>query len=370
MSKQYTTNVSDLEVNGMYDPTTSYFGGDYGTDWYKRFTFINPLNGEYLYTDIGAGWDVYGLDNYDYNNWFQTLNVSDVSMTVGFMLANGWTGSKEDKAALKTYLVNSGRPDPTDAEYGYIIKDAETFLNKNNINLADLNAYYDKGGVYSKSVDELAFVHDSIEYPSALVVPGSKYYEENIKNKEHKANSNVTDIREDTYNEYWNDITNIEDPNTLGHQMYNRYTTAEQNAAISNMQLAEAQYQQAAMQQAEITKSIVDQVKSERMAKLRAGMSESQIANQDMQIMLNNMNTLNQNMNTLNQNQLAAQQQYNLAQDTAYQQYINSAQGLGTSAAAMYASAIADPILKAKQYAQGINKDFTAGHYKNISQGS
>ena len=166
----------------------------------------------------------------------------------------------------------------------------------------------------------------------------------------------------DYMNEYYNDLYSL-NPNTFGRNMLSNYTLAEQNAAISNMQLAEAQYQQAAMQQAEITKSIVDQVKSERMARLRAGMSESQIANQDMQIMLNNMNTLNQSMNTLNQNQLAAQQQYQLAQDTAYQQYINSLAGLGSTSAAMYAASAADPDWIAKQYARNVNKYYTAPEY-------
>ncbi len=167
----------------------------------------------------------------------------------------------------------------------------------------------------------------------------------NIDVDAYGANFSETTAKEDAYNDYYNDLYSLQE-GTLGKDLLNQYTEAEYNAADSNMQLAEAQYQQAAMQQAEVVKSITDQVKAERMARLRAGMSESQIANQDMQIMLNNMNTLNQQMNTMDQNRFAAQQQRNLAQDTAYQQYINSATGIGQTSAAFAASDAGDAYMQ------------------------
>lgn len=154
------------------------------------------------------------------------------------------------------------------------------------------------------------------------------------------------DPQTDSFNAYWNNLTST-DPGTLGGDILNNFTEAEQNIALSNLQLADAQYQQAAMQQAQTVKDITDQVRAERMARLRAGMSESQIANQDMQIMLNNMNALNQQANTMNYNRLTAQQQYNLAQDTAYQQYINTITNLGSTAAAMAASDAGDAYMNA-----------------------
>lgn len=154
------------------------------------------------------------------------------------------------------------------------------------------------------------------------------------------------DPQTDSFNAYWNSITSTA-PGTLGGDILNNFTEAEQNIALSNLQLADAQYQQAAMQQAQTVKDITDQVRAERMARLRAGMSESQIANQDMQIMLNNMNALNQQANTMNYNRLTAQQQYNLAQDTAYQQYINTITNLGSTAAAMAASDAGDAYMNA-----------------------
>ena len=76
--------------------------------------------------------------------------------------------------------------------------------------------------------------------------------------------------------------------------MYDRLTESYQNQAAVASTLAEAQYQQQAMQQAQVVKQITDQVRAERMARLKAGMSESQIANQDMQMMMTNVNALNQ----------------------------------------------------------------------------
>lgn len=183
--------------------------------------------------------------------------------------------------------------------------------------------------------------------------------------------SDVTSLeanyKENAMDKYWSDLYSLGN-GTLGEDMLNRLTTAEQNAALSNIQLADAQYQQASMQQAQVVKNITDQVRSERMAKLRAGMSESQIANQDMQIMLNNMNTMNQQMNTMNQNRLAAQQQHGLAQDTAYQAYLQNAQGLAQSGAAYSAANAGDPYYQALLYSMQTGKPFTTAH-KNVVNG-
>ena len=143
--------------------------------------------------------------------------------------------------------------------------------------------------------------------------------------------------QQSAYDAYYRDLYSLDD-GTLGKTMLDNLAEAERNAAVSNMQLAEAQYQQQAMQQAETVKAITDQVRTERMARLRAGMSEAQIANQDMQTMLTNMNALNQQAAEMNANKLAAQQQYNLAQDTAYQQYIQNATAVGGTSAAFAAS--------------------------------
>lgn len=157
--------------------------------------------------------------------------------------------------------------------------------------------------------------------------------------------------QEDAFNKYYNDVYSLEE-GTTGYNMYQNLADAERRAAVSNMQLADAQLQSAAMQQATTVKNITDQVRAERMARLRAGMSEAQIANQDMQSMMTNINALNQQTNEMNLARLQAQQQYELAQDTAYQQYLTQTNTMGQTAAAMAASDAGDAMSQAKAYAR------------------
>lgn len=163
--------------------------------------------------------------------------------------------------------------------------------------------------------------------------------------------------QEAAFNEYYRDIYSTE-AGTTGGDIYNRMVEAEQNAARSNMTLADAQMQQAAMQQASTVKALTDQVKAERMAKLRAGMSEAQIANQDMQMMMTNINALNQQANEMNYAQLQAQQQYNLAQDTAYQQWLDNANVMGQTGAAYAASDAGDVYQQALRIQQRTGMSF------------
>lgn len=157
--------------------------------------------------------------------------------------------------------------------------------------------------------------------------------------------------QEDAFNKYYNDVYSLEE-GTTGYNMYQNLADAERRAAVSNMQLADAQLQSAAMQQAATVKNITDQVRAERMARLRAGMSEAQIANQDMQSMMTNINALNQQTNEMNLARFQAQQQYELAQDTAYQQYLTQTNTMGQTAAAMAASDAGDAMSQAKAYAK------------------
>ena len=234
-------------------------------------------------------------------------------------------------ADLKEY---SGYDLDTDA-WNNVVQDLQQFLNVNKIDR----------GAYTKAVANRQYSNDQSD---------------SLDDDSMDTSGNP---KQDAYNSYYRDLYSLED-NTLGNQMLNNFTRAEEYAALSNMQLAEAQYQQAAMQQAEVVKSITDQVKAERMAKLRAGMSESQIANQDMQIMLNNMNTLNQQAITMNQNRLAAQQQYGAAQDTAYQQYITAATNMGNVGAAMAASDAGDAYMQALKYQQQTGTPYVLAHQK------
>ena len=143
------------------------------------------------------------------------------------------------------------------------------------------------------------------------------------------------------FNEYYRDLYSME-PGTGGAEMLGRLEQSYANQAQQAATMADVGFQQAALQQASTVKAITDQVRSERMARLRAGMSESQIANQDMQMLMANVNTLNQNAQMLNQQRLEAQVGMNTSQDQAYADFLNQANTRGQVATGMAASDAGD----------------------------
>ena len=150
-------------------------------------------------------------------------------------------------------------------------------------------------------------------------------------------------------NAYYKDLYSL-NPGTGGAQMYDRLTDVYANQATVAGNLAESQYQQQAMQQAEVVKQITDQVRGERMTRLRSGMSESQIANQDMQMMMTNVDTLNQNASMLNQGRLEAAGAFSTAQDQAYMDYLNQANARGQVGMAGYATDAGNVAYQVQQY--------------------
>ncbi len=92
------------------------------------------------------------------------------------------------------------------------------------------------------------------------------------------------------------------------------------------------------MQLAAVVKQITDQIRSERMSRLKAGMNPAQIANQDMQMMMANIGALNQSAQAASQQSLEAQLGLNSAKDEAYMAYLDQANARGQNAAAMYAA--------------------------------
>ena len=240
-------------------------------------------------------------DGYKTNNLFRAGNTQDLERAIQVMFDLGYV---PDNDTLRNYGIKLS----TQA-YNNIRDDLYTFLDKN--------------GIAANNIP-------SGDLPSA---------------------------QEAAFNEYYRDIYSTE-AGTTGGDIYNRMVEAERNAARSNMTLADAQMQQAAMQQASTVKALTDQVKAERMAKLRAGMSEAQIANQDMQMMMTNINALNQQANEMNYAQLQAQQQYNLAQDTAYQQWLDNANVMGQTGAAYAASDAGDVYQQALRIQQRTGMSF------------
>lgn len=151
-----------------------------------------------------------------------------------------------------------------------------------------------------------------------------------------------TNAQASAFNAYYNDIYSLRE-GTGGADMLNRLEQSYMNQAQQQATMADVQFQQAALQQAQTVKQITDQVRAERMARLRAGMSEAQIANQDMQMLMTNVNTLNQNAAMLNDQRLQAQIGMNTAQDQAYADFLTQANQRGQVGAAMAAADAGDP---------------------------
>jgi len=83
--------------------------------------------------------------------------------------------------------------------------------------------------------------------------------------------------------------------------------------------------QQAMMQQSQFRDQIIEQIKSDRLNKMRQGMSPMQIANEELQTMVGGMKENVQMMSQVNQQRLSALQQERM---NPYQAYINSQQAV------------------------------------------
>lgn len=83
--------------------------------------------------------------------------------------------------------------------------------------------------------------------------------------------------------------------------------------------------QQAMMQQSQFRDQIIEQIKSDRLNKMRQGMSPMQIANEELQTMVGGMKENVQMMSQINQQRLSALQQERM---NPYQAYINSQQAV------------------------------------------
>ena len=235
------------------------------------------------------------FDGYKYNNWLgmSAGNANQLNALIDFVVDKGYFPNAEETASYLGLSV-------TDPAISNLRADLQTFLDRNNV------AY--NGAEDAGSPQDQAF------------------------------------------NQYFNQIYST-DTGTLGGDIYQNLANIERNNALANMEIAEAQAQQLSMQQAEQTKALADQVRAERMAKLRAGMNEAQIANQDMQAMMNNIQARNQQVAATNAAKLQAAQQYNLAQDTAYQQWLQNANTMGQTGAAYAASDAGDAMAQARAYA-------------------
>lgn len=276
----------------------------------EKFTFTDK-NG--THTVEGFKWGVqtwHPGDGYEFNNWFGLS-----------------AGNRHQLNSLLEYTQKYGYiPDREEiADYLGLDVDSAAVSNLSH----DLKKFFDVNGIDYESIGSTS--------------------------------DSSASAQEQAYNEYMRQIYSTDD-GTLGGEIYNNLVSAERNNALAQRELAEAQAQQLSMQQAEATKTIADQIRAERISKLRAGMNESQIASQDMQTMMSNMQTLNQQVASTNNAKLQASQQYNLAQDTAYQQWLQNANSMGQVGAAMAAADAGDAITQARAYAAAAHVPFAQAY--------
>jgi len=156
--------------------------------------------------------------------------------------------------------------------------------------------------------------------------------------QEYKEGAEPVDSKDSAFNTYYKDLYRPDVEGTSGNQMLRDLEGVYEREANTNKMMADIQFKDAAMQQAATVKQITDQVRNERMARLKSGMSEAQIANQDMQQMMTNVNTLNQNQQMLGQQRMQAAGAQDTAKDQAYMDYLNQANARGQNAAAFSAA--------------------------------
>jgi len=156
--------------------------------------------------------------------------------------------------------------------------------------------------------------------------------------QKYKEGAEPVDSKGDAFNTYYKDLYRPDVEGTSGNQMLRDLEGVYEREANTNKMMADIQFKDAAMQQAATVKQITDQVRNERMARLKSGMSEAQIANQDMQQMMTNVNTLSQNQQMLGQQRMQAAGAQDTAKDQAYMDYLNQANARGQNAAAFSAA--------------------------------
>jgi len=277
----------------------------------NKYYFVDKNGKEYVLNFTGLG------DKYKTDNAFRVGQKKHVAVAAEYLIKNGRMPNEvEYMKALDAAGVSGGR-----GAYSNIKEDLNTFLEKNGTSLSQFE--YDMG---------------TAAEPEDPTHPMSSAYNQ-------------------AYNQYYRGLYSLGE-GTEGRQMYDQLSQAYMNQANADLQKIDLQAQASAYQQAQTVKQITDQVRAERMARLRSGMSESQIANQDMQMLMANVNALNQNAQMMNQQRTDAMFNVGAARDQAYLEYLNQANQRGQVATGMYAADSGNAIWNAYQYMNKTGKPF------------
>lgn len=231
-----------------------------------------------------GGWK----DGYESNNMFQAGQAKHVEEAIQFFLENG--------KMITLSEFKNGTPSKQGFENN-VLKDVRTWLSKNGI-------------------DEATYTNE-----------GSKVFE------------STSTPKETPFNPY----TNYLEQQRIGQENAERgLLNAQTDIAKQN---ADITAQQAMMQQSQFKDSLIEQIKADRLSKMRSGISPMQIAQENLQYTVGNMQNNQQQMQLANQGKLTAVQQEQL---NPYQAYINSqaavtgGQGYGNTATGMAASDAGD----------------------------
>ena len=120
----------------------------------------------------------------------------------------------------------------------------------------------------------------------------------------------------------------------------------------ANMQNAEIIGQQNMMQQSQLKNQIIEQIKGDRLGKMRSGLTPMQIAQEELQMTVGNMQMNSDEMKLINQQRLMGTQQKAM---NPYQAYINAnaavtgGQGYGNIATGFGATDAGDLYMQANR---------------------
>lgn len=272
------------------------------------------------------------------------------------------SGTKEEFNKLVEHYLNTGQKDFSESEFYKIIGKVKT-NNAFEVLMKDLNDFISYHGLddmkLEKQLESGLFVGEggknydlNLEYQIKISEIDSDESLSSIEKEKAKseilsqAGNNFNDGKSELnpYVDYMQQMQDQTYQNELG-------LLTEQNRAAQ--QQAEISSQQMMMQNSQFKDQLIEQIKTDRMSKLRSGMSQMQIANEEMQFMVGNQMQNQQAVSQANQQLLGAKQQEGMI---PYQAWLNASQGVtggqgyGNFASGMAATDASSLFMQAQEY--------------------